>query len=62
MIKTHQDLLAYWQQKRGDRLAPTRGDIEPLDFPKLWGNILMYKVHHDQPENINTLRGNSDNF
>ena len=28
-------LLAYWRQKKGDRRAPTRADIDPAEIKRL---------------------------
>jgi hypothetical protein len=35
-------LFAYWDGKRGQRMAPTRGDIDPLDFRTAigWVNLI----------------------
>jgi len=46
-VSTISELLDYWIEKRGARIAPTRAEMEPLDFPKLWADIIIYKVHHD---------------
>jgi|TARA_R110002072_G_scaffold123048_12_gene258127 hypothetical protein len=51
----HADLRAlygYWQDKRAGRLAPTRADIDPLDFPGILPNIFLFKVlrRQDSPE------------
>ncbi len=37
-------LYRYWDDKRGDRYAPARGDIDPLDMPGLLSNIWMMDV------------------
>lgn len=46
-IDTQQKLLDYWLVKKGDKLAPTRKEMEVLDFPRLWGSILVYNVVND---------------
>jgi hypothetical protein len=35
-------LYEYWNALRGDRLMPTRADIEPAKIPKLLPYIVMY--------------------
>jgi hypothetical protein len=37
-------LYAYWQAQRGDRLMPSRADIDPIAIPKLLPHVLMYNV------------------
>ncbi|MTI10308.1 PAS domain-containing protein [Curvivirga aplysinae] len=37
-------VLKYWKDKKGERLAPSRQDIDPVDFPRIWPNTIMYKV------------------
>ena len=37
-------LYRYWDDKRGDRRAPARADIDPLDMPGLLPNIWMMDV------------------
>ena len=39
-----QTLLAYWYRKRGDRLMPSRADIDPSEFPKLLPNVMLYNA------------------
>ena len=36
-----QRLYSYWLARKGERRFPERGDIDPLDFPYLLGNILL---------------------
>lgn len=45
------ELYAYWNDKRGERVAPRRADIDPLDLPRLLGNILICEVH-DPPRDF----------
>ena len=37
-------LYDYWLQRKGARRFPARGDIDPLDFSYLLGNILLVDV------------------
>ncbi len=38
-------LLAYWNDKRGNRAMPGRADIDPLDFLYILGNSSLIEVH-----------------
>lgn len=40
-------LLAYWNEKRGDRPMPARRDIDPLDLPDHLGNLVLIEVEHE---------------
>lgn len=40
-------LLAYWESRRAGRAMPRRGDIDPVDFAYLLGNITLVEVHAD---------------
>lgn len=51
------ELYAYWDDKRGERVAPRRGDIDPVDLPKLLGNILICEVQHSPRDFIFRLFG-----
>ncbi|KKJ78660.1 hypothetical protein WH95_00795 [Kiloniella litopenaei] len=53
----HQQLYDYWDSKRGDRFAPCRGDIDPIDFPHLLPNLCLYKVHRNPLRYEATLMG-----
>ena len=46
-ITNFQQMLDYWTEKRGTRIAPSRAELDPLDYPKLWADIVIYKVHSD---------------
>ena len=46
----HQELFEYWNSKRGDRIAPTRKDIDPIDLPKLLPYMFIFQVQ-DNPRN-----------
>src|SRR5215471_10738193 len=37
----HRQMYAYWQQKRGARLMPTRAEIDPTEIPRLLPNLLI---------------------
>lgn len=44
-----QTLLAvhrYWDEKRGQRLMPSRDDIDPMDISRHLGNIILIDVQH----------------
>ncbi len=41
-------LHAYWQERRGGRVAPSRADIDPVDLPaSLLPHLLLIDVEHD---------------
>ncbi len=41
-------LYDYWRRLRGDRLAPSRSDIDPVDIPRdLLPNLMLIEVEHD---------------
>ena len=44
---TLQRLYDYWNEKRGARRFPARGDIDPLEFGYLLGWIMLIDVSHD---------------
>jgi len=37
----------YWRGKCGARRFPARGDIDPLDFPYVLGNLMLVDVLHE---------------
>jgi len=39
-----QTLYAYWQDKRGDRLMPSRADIDPAGFRLLLPHVMLYNA------------------
>jgi hypothetical protein len=41
------EVLDYWQRKRGERLAPSRSDIEPLDLIHVLPRIMLADVLSD---------------
>ena len=40
-----QQLLQYWQGKRGTRAAPARGDIRPSEIKALLPDVMMWNVN-----------------
>lgn len=42
--------LAYWRAKRGERLLPSRADIDPLDLSVDLPRVMMAEVSHDPLE------------
>jgi hypothetical protein len=40
-------LYQYWNSKRGNRLMPSRADIDPLDFPTYLPGIVMVDVGYE---------------
>ena len=52
-----QQLYDYWDSKRGGRFAPSRGDIDPIDFPHLLPNLCIYKIHRNPLRYEVTLMG-----
>lgn len=45
-------LYAYWQARRGERLMPSRGDIDPIEMKEWLGNLVL----------IEFLGGGVENF
>jgi hypothetical protein len=42
------DGYAYWLEKKGDRLMPSRGDLDPLlERPQLCSHIILFDVMSD---------------
>jgi len=37
----HLDLYRYWRAKRGERLMPARGDLDPIDFAPLLPYLML---------------------
>jgi hypothetical protein len=37
-------LLAYWLEKRGDRLFPAKAEIDPVEFPYILGYVTLVDV------------------
>ena len=40
-------LLAYWLSKKGDRIAPSRSDIDPAEITQLLPYVALVDVLHD---------------
>jgi len=40
-------LMAYWNERRGERAMPARADISPLDFTYVLGDVVLADVHRD---------------
>ena len=40
-------LLAYWLEKRGDRLFPAKSEIDPVEFHYILGYVTLVDVEHD---------------
>jgi hypothetical protein len=45
------ELYSYWDRKRGGAPAPARADIDPVEVPRLLGNILICEVQ-DAPRDF----------
>ena len=41
---SNNDLFAYWNKQRGERLAPSRADIEPTDIRHVLGDAFVLSV------------------
>ena len=41
-------LYDYWEGKRGDRLMPTRSDIDPVEIPGLLPNLILIDVERGE--------------
>lgn len=41
------EMLNYWYAKRGDRLMPAPGDMNPVDFARHMPHLMMLQVDHD---------------
>ncbi len=39
-------LYDYWESRRGNRLYPARGDIDPVEFSFALGNVTLIEVLH----------------
>jgi hypothetical protein len=47
--ETLRRLLAYWQERRGARRFPARGDVDPVEFRYALGHVSMVDVVGDPP-------------
>ena len=43
---SNNDLFAYWNKQRGERLAPSRADIEPTDIRHVLGDAFVLSAEH----------------
>lgn len=43
---SNKDLFAYWNKQRGERLAPSRADIEPTDIRHVLGDAFVLSADH----------------
>lgn len=50
-------LYAYWDDKRGDRPAPSKAEIDPVDIPHLLGHIFIYDVEQSPRDYVMRLFG-----
>ncbi|MDJ0951284.1 MAG: PAS domain-containing protein [Alphaproteobacteria bacterium] len=50
-------LYDYWDRKRGERRAPGRQDIDPVDIPRILPHLLMCEVVSDPRDYLVTLFG-----
>jgi hypothetical protein len=42
-------LYDYWSERRGERVMPSRADIDPLDMTFVMGNIILVDVLDEEP-------------
>ena len=40
-------LLAYWLEKRGERLFPAKAEIDPVEFPYILGYVTLVDVERE---------------
>jgi hypothetical protein len=52
-----EDLVRLWQDKRGDRAAPSWSDFDFYDFKGWHGRISVYDISYDPFDYINRLSG-----
>ncbi len=50
-------LYEYWNVKRGDRPAPGRRDIDPVEIPELLGFVNLYDVRLEPRDYLVRLNG-----
>ena len=56
----HPDVLAvcrYWEEKRGDRMMPSRADIDPLELKRYLPGIILIDVVADRRRYVYRLVG-----
>lgn len=50
-------LYNYWNKKRGERRAPCRADIDPVEIPELLGFVDLYDVRDKPRDYLVRLNG-----
>lgn len=50
-------LYAYWDGKRGDRICPSRCEVDPVDIPRLLPNVFLVSVRSHPFDLIFRLAG-----
>ncbi len=50
-------LYNYWNKKRGERRAPTRAEIDPVEIPELLGFVNLYDVRQEPRDYLVRLNG-----
>ncbi len=50
-------LYNYWNKKRGERRAPSRVDIDPVEIPELLGFVNLYDVRQEPRDYLVRLNG-----
>ena len=51
------ELYAYWELKRGERLMPSRADIDPADLKRILPNIILARIDRESKRVRYTLVG-----
>lgn len=49
--------LAYWQEKRGARCMPARGDIDPVEIVDILPHVILFEVERNPPDFYYRLLG-----
>ena len=52
-------LYEYWDEKRGNRRAPSRADINPTEIPELLGYVNIFEVQ-DEPRDFKVRLNGSE--
>jgi hypothetical protein len=45
---SNREMFQYWNERRGDRFAPDRADIEPSAIPTVLGDTLLLELNADE--------------